>query len=63
MATKITVPLKREVEIDGKPYTLAIATTGITLTEKRHRSPAFAGTFTQLLRAGAQQVANKEAAK
>ena len=37
MATKLEKPLKREIEIEGKPYMLAIDPAGLKLTEKGHR--------------------------
>ena len=37
MPTKLERPLKREVEIDGKPYTLTIAPEGLKLAEKGKR--------------------------
>lgn len=37
MATKLDKALRREIEIDGKAYTLTIDPTGLKLTEKGHR--------------------------
>ena len=37
MATKLEKPLKREVDIDGKPYMLTIAPEGLKLVPKGHR--------------------------
>ena len=37
MATKLEKALKRELEIDGKPYMLTIAPEGLKLVEKGHR--------------------------
>ena len=37
MATKLDKSLKREIEIDGKPYTLTISPIGLQLVEKGHR--------------------------
>jgi hypothetical protein len=37
MATKLDKPLKRELEIDGKPYMLTITAEGLKLTEKGRR--------------------------
>jgi hypothetical protein len=37
MTTKLTSPLKREIEIDGAPYTLTIAPDGLKLVPKGHR--------------------------
>lgn len=37
MTTKLDKPLKREIEIDGKPYTLTLSASGLLLTEKGHR--------------------------
>jgi hypothetical protein len=37
VTTKLDKPLKREIEIDGKAYTLTIAPNGLRLVEKGHR--------------------------
>ena len=37
MTTKLTTPLKREIEIDGEPYTLTIAPEGLRLVRKGRR--------------------------
>ncbi len=37
MATRLDKPLKREVEIEGKPYMLTITPSGLHLVEKGHR--------------------------
>jgi len=37
MTTKLDKPLKREIDIDGKPFTLTLTATGLLLTEKGHR--------------------------
>ena len=37
MATKLEKPLKRELEIDGKPYTLTVSREGLKLVEKGRR--------------------------
>lgn len=37
MATKLEKPLKREIDVDGKPYMLAISPEGLKLTEKGKR--------------------------
>ncbi len=37
MATKLDKSLKRELDIDGKLYTLTISPQGLLLTEKGHR--------------------------
>jgi hypothetical protein len=37
MATRLDKPLKRELEIDGKPYTLTLTGEGLKLTEKGRR--------------------------
>jgi hypothetical protein len=37
MATKLEKALKRELDIDGKPYTLIIAPEGLRLVEKGRR--------------------------
>jgi hypothetical protein len=37
MTTKLTTPLKRELEIDGEPYTLTIDPDGLRLVRKGRR--------------------------
>ena len=37
MTTKLEKELRREIEIEGKPYTLAISPVGLKLTEKGRR--------------------------
>jgi len=37
MTTKLTEPLRREIEIDGAPYTLTITPEGFTLVVKGRR--------------------------
>ena len=37
MTTKLEKELRREIEIEGKPYTLAISPLGLKLTEKGRR--------------------------
>lgn len=37
MTTKLEKELRREIEIDGKPYTLTLAPDGMKLTEKGRR--------------------------
>ena len=37
MATKLNKQLKREIDVDGKPYMLAITPDGLKLTEKGKR--------------------------
>ncbi len=38
MTLKLTTPLRREIEIDGEPYTLVVSAEGLRLTRKRFRS-------------------------
>ena len=38
MATKLEKPLKREVELDGKPYMLTITPEGLKLVPKGKRN-------------------------
>ena len=38
MATKLLTEIRREIEIDGEPFTVAISPTGVKLTNKRFRS-------------------------
>jgi hypothetical protein len=37
VTTKLDKPLKREIEIEGKPYTLTLTEHGLKLVEKGHR--------------------------
>ena len=37
MATKLNKVLKREIEVDGKPYMAALSPEGVKLTEKGKR--------------------------
>lgn len=38
MATKLDRPLKREIEVDGKPYMLTITPEGLKLVPKGRRN-------------------------
>jgi len=38
MATKLVKEIRREIEIDGEPFTVAISPGGVKLTRKRFRS-------------------------
>jgi len=38
MATKLLKEIRREIEIDGEPFTVAISPIGVKLTRKRFRS-------------------------
>lgn len=38
MTTKLDRPLKREIDVGGKPYTLTIAPDGMKLVEKGRRN-------------------------
>jgi hypothetical protein len=38
MTTKLDKTIRREIEIDGEPFTVAISPDGIRLTRKRFRS-------------------------
>jgi hypothetical protein len=38
MTTKLTKPIRREIEIDGEPYTLVVSPEGVRLLKKRFRS-------------------------
>ena len=38
MTLKLTTPLRREIEIDGEPFTLVVSADGVRLTRKRFRS-------------------------
>jgi hypothetical protein len=37
MATRLDRPLKREIEVDGEPYTLTISPEGLRLVRKGRR--------------------------
>ena len=37
MTTRLEKPLRREIEVDGKPYTLTIDADGLKLIEKGRR--------------------------
>jgi hypothetical protein len=37
MATKLNKVLKREIDVDGKPYMVALSPEGVKLTEKGKR--------------------------
>lgn len=38
MTTKLEKPIRREIEIDGEPFTVTITPQGVRLTRKRFRS-------------------------
>ena len=38
MATKLDKPIRREIEIDGHPYTVIVSPDGLRLARKRFRS-------------------------
>ena len=38
MATKLLKEIRREIEIDGEPFTVTISPSGLRLTRKRFRS-------------------------
>ena len=38
MTLKLTTPLRREIDIDGEPFTIVVSGDGIRLTRKRFRS-------------------------
>lgn len=37
MTTKLTTPLRREIEIDGEPYTVLLTGDGLRISRKRFR--------------------------
>ena len=41
MVTKLDKAIKREIEVDGKAFTVTISAEGIKLVEKRHRKGKF----------------------
>lgn len=38
MATKLDKTIRREIEIDGEPFTVSVSPDGLRLTRKRFRS-------------------------
>jgi hypothetical protein len=38
MSTKLDKTIRREIEIDGEPFTIAVSPEGFRLTKKRFRS-------------------------
>jgi hypothetical protein len=38
MTTRLTRPIRREIEIDGEPFTVEISPAGVRLMRKRFRS-------------------------
>ena len=41
MTTRLSEPLRREIEIDGAAYTIVITPAGVRLTRKRFRQGRF----------------------
>jgi hypothetical protein len=41
MTTKLTEPLRREIEIEGEAFTVVITADGVRLTRKRFREGTF----------------------
>lgn len=37
MTTRLTAPLRREIEIDGEPYTIVVTPSGVRISRKRFR--------------------------
>jgi hypothetical protein len=37
MTTKLTEPMRREVEIDGEPFTILVTPRGVRISRKRFR--------------------------
>ena len=37
MTTRLTTPVRREIEIDGQPYTVVVSAEGVRLVRKRFR--------------------------
>lgn len=54
MATKLDKTIRREIEIDGEPFTVAISPTGFRLTKKRFRSGVALSWKSLWLRHGAE---------
>lgn len=38
MTTRLTTPIKREIEIDGETYTVTVGAEGVRLVRKRFRA-------------------------
>jgi hypothetical protein len=38
MTTPLTTPIRREIEIDGEPFTVTISADGVRLSRKRFRT-------------------------
>jgi hypothetical protein len=38
MTTPLTTPIRREIEIDGEPFTVTISAEGVRLSRKRFRT-------------------------
>jgi len=41
MTTRLTEPLRREIEIDGEAYTIVVTPAGVRLSRKRFREGRF----------------------
>lgn len=41
MTTRLREPLRREIEIDGEPYTILVTPAGVRLSRKRFREGRF----------------------
>lgn len=41
MATKLDKPIRRELEIDGRPYMVTLSPEGVTVVEKGRRKGQF----------------------
>jgi len=61
MATKLNKLLKREIDVDGKPYMVTLSPAGVKLTEKGKRLGR-EHTWKDLLGAGGGSSAASEAA-
>jgi len=54
MSTKLEKTIRREIEIDGEPYTITISPEGFRLTKKRFRSGVALSWKTVWLRHGGE---------
>jgi hypothetical protein len=41
MTTRLLEPIRREIEIDGEPYTIVVTPVGVRLSRKRFRNGRF----------------------
>ena len=56
MSTKLDKTIRREIEIDGEPFTISISPEGFRLTKKRFRSGVALSWKTLWIRFGGEPV-------